>query len=236
MHIGKFIARGTRFLQNRIAPRGALLSFAYGGEDLIMAEALKKWNVSRATYIDIGAHHPIFSNNTYLFYKNKGHGVIVEPHQNLCDLAQRKRSRDTTLCAGAGRANGQADFFVFPQSTRSTFSKDQAEEWVKQSGQSFSVVSLPLLSLDTIIAKHCGGTAPDVISIDAEGYDIEILSGFSWNTRPKVFCVESLVPSSSPNTPTRRKDVYELFAAHQYFPYAETSANTIFVDTIAWND
>lgn len=224
-----FFAKAIRFIRNRYTPRGARHSWSASGEDILIAEALRHFKTKntietkRISYIDIGAHDPIFGNNTYLFYKQGGKGIIVEPNISLTKKAQRKRSRDIILTAGAGTKDGEMTFYMFPRSTRNTFSKSQAEEWSQRSGESYSTSSVPVYSLDTIITKQCDSTAPDVISIDAEGYDLEILKGFSWNVRPHVFCVES----------DSAGELEKILADHSYSLFAKTPANTIFIDTIA---
>ncbi len=226
--------QSLHFLKKRYAPRGARQSFAQAGEDILMRHATERLKIEKPTYIDIGVHHPVFGNNTYLFYLNGSHGITIEPNKKLSDTIKKKRPRDTFLCAGVGRIDSTAEFYNFPQSTRSTFSVNQATKWEKSSGQKSFTCSMPILSLDTIIAKYCQTEIPDLISIDAEGYDIEILLGFNFKVRPKMFCVETLENGNFYEVPSRNKALYDLFRQHDYFPYAETPANTIFVDTLMW--
>lgn len=222
------------FVKKRYAPRGAKQSFAQSGEDLLINQALAHLKIEKPTYIDIGGHHPVFGSNTYFFYASGGQGAIIEPNEKLCALTRKKRRRDTCICAGAGRIDGTALFYNFPQTTRSTFSEEQAREWEQASGQKAVTVSLPIFSLDTLIARYASAKIPDIVSIDAEGYDFEILSGFSFNARPKVFCIESIKNEIRHLAPERSNQLYDLFKQHDYFPYAETPANTIFIDIIAW--
>ncbi len=219
----KFLSKALRFIKARYAPRGARQSFSQAGEDIVMSDILKKLGVGKdISYVDIGAHHPVFGNNTYLFYKRGGRGVLVEPNTALCDLIEKKRPKDTCLNAGAGGKDGEADFFVFPQSTRSTFSKGQAQEWEKTSGQKFKIEKHKIFSLDTIIDKYCVGKIPDIVSIDAEGLDAEIISGFSFAKRPKVFCVEN-----------QDKNILAIMERNGYELKAQIFQNAIFVDKSA---
>jgi len=225
------ISKLINFLRNRYAPRGAKLSFSQAGEDLIMSYALSILGISNPTYIDIGGHHPVFGNNTYLFYHQNGRGIVVEPIESLCQLIRNKRPEDTCVPAGAGKSDGQASFYNFPQNTRSTFSSVQAVLWSKQSGQKASVSQIPIYSLDTLIERYLNNRCPDLVSIDAEGYDFQILSGFSFKYRPKFFCVETLANTEQDQLPTRNTDIYALFKKNNYHSYAETPANTIFADS-----
>src|SRR4051794_18414209 len=61
-------------------PNGPRLSFAQQGEDLVVDSLFGALKVAKPTYLDIGAYEPIRSNNTYLFYRQGGRGVLVEPN------------------------------------------------------------------------------------------------------------------------------------------------------------
>ncbi len=224
MSLGSYIKKAFNFIKNRYAPRGANICFTSTGEDLLIKQALRIFKISKPTYIDIGCHHPVYGNVTYLFYKNGSNGIVVEPNKSLCKIIRSKRNRDLCINAGVGKTNGNADFYKFIQDTRSTFSKNQADDWQRTSRQEYKTESIPLLSLDTIIDKYNQGKCPDLISIDTEGYEEEILSGLSWRYRPKIFCIES----------AGRKDSLNLFfKSKNYDIYADTPANTIFIDIMS---
>ena len=224
------IKKLLNFILTRFAPRGAKLSFSALGEDLVMKDILKNKGVKDIFYIDIGAHDPVFGNNTYLFYRGGGKGILVEPNTKLCEEIMKKRSRDISLNAGAGKTDGEADFYLFPQrTTRSTFSKEQADEWEKVSGQKSNVLKQNIYSLDTIINKYCRERVPNIISIDAEGLDIEILKGFSFKKRPDIFCIESALYDEKG---LRKLDDFLIpfMEGHSYELSAKILHNAIFVD------
>jgi FkbM family methyltransferase len=224
MSLGSYIQKAFYFIRNRYAPRGANICFTSTGEDLLIKQALRIFKISKPTYIDIGCHHPVFGNVTYLFYKNGSSGIVVEPNDSLCRIIRSKRNRDVCINAGVGKINGNAEFYKFIQDTRSTFSKNQADEWRKLSHQEYTTESIPLLSLDTIIDTHNNKKSPDLISIDTEGFEEEILSGFSWKYRPKIFCIESA---------GRKDSLILFFKSKNYAVYADTPANTIFIDIMS---
>lgn len=225
------IKKIINFLKKRYAPRGALFSFSQAGEDILIKKVLKKMGVTKPTYIDIGAHHPIFGNNTYLFYKEGTSGLLVEPNESLCAISTKKRKRDKCACVGVGIKDTYADFFHFSvNSTRSTFSKSRARQWETETGQSPSIYQVPILSLDTLITKYFAGKTPDIISIDAEGSDLDIILSLSWRVRPKVFCIETA--ENSLLFPTRNTAISDIMEKNGYKKCAETPANTIFADTM----
>lgn len=219
-----FYKKIISFIKARFAPRGARQIFSTCGEDIIMSDILAEKGIRKVSYIDIGAHHPVFGNNTYLLYKKGGQGVLVEPNARLCQEIVRKRPRDFVINGGVGPKDTEADFYAFERSTRSTFLDAQAKHWEAESGQKPKVEKKTVLSLDTLIRNYFHSGAPDVVSIDAEGYDVEILGGFSWEKRPKVFCVESDKDGGS------GKEIYSVMDRHGYKLAAQTRNNSIFVD------
>jgi len=209
------------FIKARYAPRGARQAFAQYGEDLIIKDILKKKGIKEATYIDIGTHHPFFGNNTYLLYLRGGRGVLVEPNEEMCRVIKSKRPKDICLNVGAGKINGEADFYEFEQSTRSTFSKEQALENERETGQKSNIKKQKIISLNTIAEKYFKDRDISLISIDAEGLDFDVLSGFNFSQRPKVFCVEVSEDD---------KRVQNLLESKGYKLVAQVFQNAIFVD------
>lgn len=208
------------FIKRRYSPRGAYISFSPTGEDLLIKQAIKKLGIEKPSYVDIGCHHPIFSNTTYLFYRDGSSGIVVEPNNDICQEISKARSRDICVNAGISDRDGKETFYIFERGTRNTFSKSQAEEWSKQSGQKYEEKLIDVISLNTLIKKS-KNSCPDIISIDTEGYEEKILSGFDWKIRPKIFCIESA---------GRKNLLTSLFLNKGYTVYAETPANTIFMD------
>lgn len=216
-----FIKRIIPFFKARFAPRGARISFSQYGEDLIIKDILTKKGIKNFSYIDIGAHNPIFGNNTYLLYKNGGKGVLVEPNGELCALIKNKRDGDICLNMGVGKTDGELDFYSFAQTTRSTFSKAQADEHQKKTSQIPKIEKKKIISLDSIVRTHFGDKEVSLVSIDAEGLDVEILSGFSFQKRPYLFCVESSPEDTRVDTLMNEKG---------YRKVAQIFQNAIFVD------
>ena len=55
------------------------ISYSQLGEDLIIEFVFNGIGINKINYLDIGAHHPIEINNTYLFYLKGSYGVLIEP-------------------------------------------------------------------------------------------------------------------------------------------------------------
>lgn len=211
------------FIKRRYAPRGAYISFSNSGEDLLVSHALSKFGITKPNYIDIGCHHPIFGNMTYLFYTKGGRGILIEPNSSICEIIKKKRDEDICLNCGIGNNSESSDYYTFKQNTRNTFSKKQAEEWSNQSGQKYKIVRVDLISLNTIVSKYFKNKNLDLLSIDTEGYEETILLDYNWNLRPKVLFIESM---------GRKDTIGSILKSKGYSIFAETEANTIFIDII----
>lgn len=112
---------------------GAGITYSQSGEDSIMDHFFRNKNIHHVSYLDIGTNHPVHCSNTYLFYRNGGKGVCVEPNPSLCNIIRSKRSKDICLNVGiASKAETELDFYIMEPDTLSTFSKADAEELAKE--------------------------------------------------------------------------------------------------------
>ena len=51
------------------------ISYSYGSIDLLLKYIFK--NQKKGLYIDVGCHHPVMNNNTYLLYQKGWHGIKI---------------------------------------------------------------------------------------------------------------------------------------------------------------
>lgn len=210
-------------------------SFSQCGEDLIVRFIFDSLRIAVPSYLDIGAHHPHYLNNTYLFYAAGGRGVNIEPDPELFAGFVAKRPRDLNLNIGIGAAEDRLEFFVMSVRTLNTFSSDEAHQ-LEEGGKVRieRVLKIPVRPVNAILAEHFAEAAPDFVSIDVEGLDLEIL--LSWDFarwRPKVFCVETITYSDQ-RTGIKIPEIAELLHGQGYFPFADTYVNTIFADRRVW--
>lgn len=212
------------------------VSYSQCGEDLILQQLFTVLGISKVIYLDVGAHHPTYLSNTYLFYEKGGHGVCVEPDPLLFMEFAEKRPHDITLNCGVGVSGGEADFFIMSTSTLNTFSKVEAERYQSYGKQRIvKTIKIELKTIYEIIAKNFE-KCPNLVSLDVEGLDYLILQNFDFEKyRPEVFCLETL---SYTEDKSERKltEIIDLMHANGYMTYADTYINTIFVDNLAWKN
>jgi FkbM family methyltransferase len=231
----ELVGRTMRIL-SKLFGRKWKKSYSQCGEDIIVGLVLDGLGIAKPTYLDIGSHDPVVLNNTYSLYARGCSGVCVEPAQALFQRLARKRKRDICLNAGVGTANEkEAEFYMLSPDTLSTFSKQTAESYVTNEGARLvRVVKVPLLIINDIIQDHFSGS-PNLISLDTEGTEREVLETFDFGRfRPEIFCVETLKYTNERIT-SKPPDTLDLMASNDYFLFADTWINSIFVDKRAWN-
>lgn len=211
-------------------------SYSQCGEDLILQQLFMVLGISKVSYLDIGAHHPTYLSNTFLFYENGGKGVCVEPDPSLFKEFGKKRPRDTHLNCGVGVDAGEADFFLMSTSTLNTFSKEEAERYQSYGQQRIlETIRIQLKPINEILEQNFD-KCPNLVSLDVEGMDYLILQNFDFKKyRPEAFCLETL---SYTEDKSERKltEIIDLMHENGYLTYADTYINTIFVDNIAWKN
>ena len=219
-----------RYLWNRRYKR----SYAQTGEDLIIDSALKMSGIVTPSYLDIGTYHPIYSNNTYLFYRRGSRGVCIEPNPEMFRIIKKKRKNDLCLNVGiSSTTNDSANYYVMTSKFLNTFNKEGADEAVandklKTRQKIEQVIKIPLVTVNSILEKYLPNGV-DILSVDAEGYDISILTSLDFNRfHPKVICVETLRYDAD-GTLQKNSEINEFLTGQGYSLYADTCVNSIFL-------
>ena len=212
-------------------PENATLSYAQSGEDVTVAMIFEFLQVTKPTYLDVGAYLPIFSNNTYLFYQKGSRGVLVEPNVDLIPELRAKRPGDTVLNVGIGlTSQSAAEYYCMGLPQWNTFDKGEAEARVAKTDGRVKierVVKVPLVPINRIMADHFPKSGPDFLSIDIESLDLAVLRTLDFDRfRPKVICTETLIALSIVMEPETTK----FLESKGYEPRGMTFANTIYVD------
>ncbi|CAN5411234.1 hypothetical protein BH09BAC5_BH09BAC5_07130 [soil metagenome] len=206
-------------------------SYSQCGEDLIIDFLFNQLGIEKPGYIDIGAHHPKYINNTYLFYLKGARGINIEPDPELFSKFLSSRDEDTNLNIGIGEKNGEADFYIMNEPSLNTFMLAEADKAGKEKEGYFvkEVKKIEMETLIEVINKYNKGKFPELLSIDVEGLDEQILKSIDYNSSvPKVMCVETLTFSTN-GRGEKRNELIEFINSKGYMVYADTYINTIFV-------
>lgn len=188
----KLLSRLKTLVRDRI-PVGRL-SYSQEGEDLVLARIFGELKVDRGFFVDIGAHHPARFSNTYYFYRKGWRGINVDPLPGTRKLFQRMRPGDITIECGVGSQEGVLKYFLFDEPALNTFSEQEARKKNVSPYHLIGTRQIPVVTLRSILDKYLPeGTQIDFMSIDAEGFDHEVVVSNDWSRyRPRVVLVELL--------------------------------------------
>ncbi|MHB1174508.1 MAG: FkbM family methyltransferase [Sulfuriferula sp.] len=222
----EWVSRLGNWLRNYI-PLGRL-SYSQEGEDLVLARILGELKIMTGFFVDIGAHHPTRYSNTYYFYRRGWRGINVDALPGTKRLFDRMRRRDITIECGVGSHEGVLKYFAFNEPALNTFSEQEAEKKISPQYHIINTLQIPVVTLKRILDEHLpSGTKIDFMTIDAEGFDHEIISSNDWNLyRPRVVLVELL------NTDIQNLETHhtaQILYRHNYRALAKTFNTYFFV-------
>jgi FkbM family methyltransferase len=166
----------------------ARVSFAQEGEDLILERMFE--HQANGIYVDVGAHHPRRFSNTLLLYRRGWHGVNIDASPGSMEAFRGQRARDINLEIGVAAVAEERDFYVFNDPALNTFDAARAKVLDKPPYKLERVHKVRCAPLSVILDEH-SIRAIDLLTIDAEGFDFEVLQTLDWNmSRPRVVLVE----------------------------------------------
>ena len=120
--------------------------------------------------------------------------------------------------------------YLMKPSTMNTFSRNKAEKLVRDHNMSIrNIISLPVDTLPNIIEKYNSGVFPDILSLDAEGLDLDILKTIDYKcSYPKIICVET-VSFATRGRGKKDMTIINFLQEQDYILHADTYINSIFV-------
>jgi len=192
------------------------ISFSQDLEDILIDKLLGK--KKRGLYVDVGAYDTTRFSNTKKFYLRGWQGINIEPDPIRIDKFYKERQRDINLNFGVANKNGRLDFYKFNPQTLSTFSQKQAQAYQKQGFILTQKVKIKVCKLSYLLERYLGKKSIDFLSIDTEGFDLEVLKSNNWKKfKPKVICIES-----------SEKSIDKLLLDQGYTEVFKNSVNSIY--------
>ncbi len=204
-------------------------SFSQNGEDLVIDKLLNYKKTG--FYVDIGAYDPYRFSNTYRFYKKGWRGINIEPNINNYKKFIIARSKDMNLNIGIGTKTGSLTFYIFFPDTLSTFSTKEALEYEKMGFKKIKELKVYVKRLDKVFLKYRHKDKVDFLSIDTEGFEMEVLKSNNWKKfRPKIICIESFTFNNSLVGSRERKDIGRFLSKMDYIKVYSNDTNIIYLD------
>jgi FkbM family methyltransferase len=141
------------------------------------------------TFVDVGANDPVVGSQTYALERAGWEGVLVEPLPHLAERLRAERSAQVFqfACGPSSQQGEHASFYV-----AGPYSSLRREAMLPEA-EVESVIDVEIRALDSIIEAACL-THVDFLSIDVEGFELDVLRGFAiprW--RPRLILIEDHV-------------------------------------------
>jgi len=199
--------------------------FGQTAEDAILGIYLPE---KKGFYLDIGAGRPIKGSNTYALYLRGWTGICVDPISVNSRLQRAFRRKDTIVNILIGPRESVIDFWEFEPYEYSTADVAVAGQVIKYDG-------IRLLSQAKKEVKPLSSIAPEaspfdaaLLSIDVEGFDLEVLKSNDWDKfRPRVICVEEWEATMDEHL---NSEVAAFLKLKNYERKAWTGLSSIFVE------
>ena len=177
----------------------------------------------RGAYIDIGSGHPIWYSNTYYFYRRGWNGILIDPIRQNIKYSRYLRPRDITILGAVSIKESKGTFYEFKNYEYSTLDELLYRKRMAAGLEFKSTYEVKIINFDTII-KLVDINSLVVLSIDTEGFELQILKGINFETfTPTIILVEELkLPKE------KISEVYNLLTEKGYELYAFTGYTAIY--------
>lgn len=187
-------------------------TFSQLGEDSVVDHYLAE--KEKGYYVDIGAFDPISLSNTYLFYKRGWRGVCVEPNALLAGHYRDIRPDDRFFTEACGLGE-----LKFRLSDEHPALSSCGTEGVPVKARTLSEYLEMLPNID-------------LLSVDAEGMELDILKTNDWNkNRPTCIVVEILDYVKK----TKHQEVIDYLTLQGYRLVCDNSINAILLEKELYN-
>ncbi|MDC1179032.1 FkbM family methyltransferase [Candidatus Pelagibacter ubique] len=201
------------------------LYWSQEGEDILLKRIFE--NKKKGFYIDVGAHHSTRFSNTYKLYKEDGWcGINIDPNEDSYNNLKKNRKRDININCGISDKDEYLKFYCFKENALNTFSVKKKNQ-LKKNLLVKKKISVICKRLDNLLDSHIKKSLNiDLLTIDAEGYDLKVLKSNNWNKyRPTYIIVEI---ASETISEIFKHPIYHFLIKKNYDIYSKLNKSVIF--------
>ncbi len=141
-------------------------------------------------FVEIGANRPQQESQTWHLERLGWTGVLVEPQPHLAEELRRTRSAKVFAVACSSPQNAGRCMPLHVAGALSALDRDRMAPGTRPE----RVIEVPVRTLDEVLIEARAPAEFDFLSVDVEGHELEVLSGFDlarW--RPHLILLEDHV-------------------------------------------
>ena len=169
------------------------IHFSQEGEDIILENIFARKKIG--FYVDIGAHHPTRFSITQKLSLSGWRGINIDANPDCFDAFQEMRKRDINLICGISDVESELTYYKFHEPALNTFSKEKYESLIKETHYKLKeTLKISTQRLESVLSKYVPeNTEIDLMSIDVEGFEMNVLKSNDWNRfSPNVILLEDV--------------------------------------------
>jgi FkbM family methyltransferase len=175
--------------------------FPYQAENQLKTEFFAPQR--KGFFVEVGANEPQHGSQSWQFEQDGWTGVLVEPQPDLADHLRRSRRAHVVAAACSSPANAGTAMTLHLSGPHSSLKHELAVTGVVAQ----ATIDVPVRTLDDILEQVGAPTPIDFVSIDVEGHEVEVLSGFDLTRwRPRLILIEDHVTNLATHRCLTRAD------------------------------
>jgi FkbM family methyltransferase len=155
-------------------------------------------------FVEAGGNDGYTQSNTYYFEAMRGWtGILIEPIPELAlECAQNRRNSVVVQAAlvpeGFANRTIAIDDAGLMSAVAGAFGDANARRRHVASGLEVQdlaarhTIEVPARTLSSVLDEHAQGREVDLLSLDVEGFEVEVLGGLNWDRHaPRFICIEA---------------------------------------------
>lgn len=219
--------------------RSAARSYSQFGEDLVIAKIFHslELDLERSYFVDVGAFHPSWNSNTYLFYRRGLTGVNVDTAEEKIRLFRAFRPRDVSVVGAVVGDDGPPEVtLASPPGFSDAASVLDGNAAPTAQEPFFARFGLRHTRVRALKVAEVLALAPRdkrfaYLNVDCEGLDEPIVRSMDFDqARPAVLSVEERLPLVDRPERLRESPILRFLAEREYAFVSQCALTSIYVD------
>lgn len=181
-------------------------------------------------YVDVGAFHPIDGSNTYQLYRHGWRGLTIEPNPDISPAFRRWRAKDIHLTMGVASEPANLVYHRFDIGMLNTMDAERASLLKEEGYRVAGIQKVACEPLHKILETHAPGRQIDLLSVDCEGFDLDVLHSLDFERyRPTAILIEDLDGYARRRDGDKASATEDMLRARDYRPILHAAYSSLYV-------